>query len=104
MTTDSTTPTDNYRDVASHPVGLTPPAVAILEHVTRHRNNADMCGVPRQLLSAVAGVDLGDLHRPIVELQLRNKVEVRCVIDGVIVFRVIPPILRVARRRSYDGD
>jgi len=95
---------DNYRDVASHPVGLTPPAVAILEHVTRHRNDANMCGVPRQLLSTVAGIEVCDLHRPIVELQLRNKVNVRCVIDDVVVFEVLPPILRVARRRSYDGD
>jgi len=88
----------NEVDVASHPVGLSPKASAVLEYVTAHRDKDDVCTVSYAVLRGLTATVT--VSGWLAELKAHNKIEYLGIVKHGVRVRVLNPPIRVARRRS----
>lgn len=87
----------NPRDVASHPICLSPAASRILEFVTAHRDDHDRCSVQYSHLRLLTGAVM--VNAWLSELIAYGKLAHVGFVRGGVIVQVLPPMVRVARRR-----
>lgn len=87
----------NIRDVASNPIGLSPAASRILEFVTAHRDKHNLCSVKYAHLRLLTGAVM--VNAWLNELMFYGKTKHAGFTRGGVIVEVLPPFVRVARRR-----